>query len=80
MAFTFDAKQKVLIDAIAALGGGWHTRQAIAEHLGKKRLNPGEVAVLDLLVDLDRLDRRQEPSTLPHIMQWAYSLKEGDQR
>jgi hypothetical protein len=48
----------ILMDALNALGEGWHSRAELAAHLGKKRLNGAEATALDLLAAHGIIERQ----------------------
>lgn len=47
------------LDVINANAGQWLTRRQIAGLVGKKRLNPYEIAALDLLTEQKLIDRQE---------------------
>ena len=70
------AKAREIVAALRALGSGWHSRADLAGQLGKKKLNPAEVAILDLLVAEGRIEASLKSTSLPHISSWLYRVQE----
>jgi uncharacterized membrane protein len=55
----------------------WATRAEIARALGKRRLNPYELAALDLLVERGQIITQQEKMPGAIGFQWQYKVKEN---
>ncbi len=72
-----DAKARRALQALKALGTGWHSRNTIAAKIGKSRLNPVEIIALDMLVSAGVIERsmRLIPN-MPQINHWVYRAKE----
>lgn len=68
-------KERQLVSALQALGPGWHSRAEIAAQLKKRRLNPAEVVIFDVLVSKGKVEKRSEPGKRANISQWVYKLK-----
>jgi hypothetical protein len=68
-------KEHQMLEAVKALGPGWHDRLDIAAHLSKKRLNPVEATALDLLVTAGKLEKELQPGEQMHINRWVYRVK-----
>lgn len=77
MLVTIENKQVQLLEAMRALGDGWHDRQEIAAHLGKNKLNPSETTVLETLVASGKLDKELQPGQQAHVSRWVYRVKGG---
>lgn len=77
MSTLYDPKVETrLIEALSRLGvASWHTRGAIAESLGKSRLNVSEVAALDRLANSGRIQQRVVAATNPLLNRYEYSLE-----
>jgi hypothetical protein len=67
-----DPKRRML-EILAALGPGYHTRREIAERLGRPELWPREVYALHVLAaeGAIRVRRQKSPGTMPLI--WTYT-------
>ncbi len=70
------SRREALYQALVELGPGFHARKEIAAHLGKKRLNPGEVADLDTLSEAGRIDKQEFPTNRPLVHEWRYAIKD----
>ena len=68
--------EKVL-NGLIACGPGWHSRNAIASQLQKKRLNPAEVLALDYLVESGRVESERHEVDGPMPLIWFFRPKEG---
>ncbi len=66
--------QKIL-QALRDLGPDWHSRAVIAAHLNKRRLNPAEVAVLNMLVESGRVEAERHIIDGPMPMIWEYRIR-----
>jgi predicted transcriptional regulator len=55
----------------------WTSRAELAKLLGKKRLNPYEVAALDMLTAQGQIEAEKRPAIGPIGYQWFYRRKEG---
>lgn len=72
-----DDKTQRVLDALHALGAGWHSRMEIAKQIGKTRLNPVEIVALDMLATNGQIERSmQVKPNMPQINQVVYRLKE----
>jgi len=61
----------------AALGRGrnqWHTRLEIARAIGKKRLTPYDIDLLDLLAEMGRIRVRQTEGYSREGYRWEYGI------
>jgi hypothetical protein len=65
--------KKRVLEALQALGGGYHTRREIAGQLGRQKLWPREVYALHVLAaeGAIRVRREKSPGTMPLI--WLYA-------
>ncbi len=63
-----------MLDAVASFDQ-WVSRGELAKHLGKKRLNPHEVAALDLLVERGQLEAEKRSAPGPIGYQWVYRVR-----
>jgi hypothetical protein len=70
-----DQSERVF-QALKQCGPGWHSRDEIAKVLGKRRLNPAEVVLLNLLVENDRIEATRIEIEGPAALQWVYRVKE----
>ncbi len=52
----------------------WLSRSDIADLIGKKRLNPYEVAAIDLLAENGLIERTREQMPGPIGYQWKYRV------
>jgi hypothetical protein len=75
MQVAIEDKEHEMMAAVKALGPGWHDRQDIADHMGKNRLNPAEVTVLDVLVMTGKLEKALQTGDQPHVNRWVYRIK-----
>lgn len=64
-----------LLAALKDAGGVWLTRKAIAEAVGKKRLTPYDVALLELLVNQGDAEAEKRPHEGPITYEWVYRAK-----
>ena len=76
MLSVIENKERILVDALRALGPGWHDRPAIAGRLGKTKLSAVEVATLDLLSSQGKIEQSTMATNRPHILRSVYRLKE----
>ena len=60
-------------------GGQWLSRSDIAQLAGKKRLNPYEIGVIDLLVERGLIQRRSEAMGGAIGFQWQYQALSNQQ-
>jgi hypothetical protein len=73
---TVEERNAVLIEALRKLGAGaWHDRAAIAEALGKSRLNPADILALDVLASQGAIEKGMEPTELITVSKWMYRVK-----
>ena len=68
-------RAEVLFADIRAIGEGWHSRAAISKRIGRKRLNIYDVALLDFLVEMGKLEVMQQEAPGPIGYQWLYRVK-----
>jgi protein involved in polysaccharide export with SLBB domain len=66
------AQAEKILSAIKA-AGGWVSRQQLAESLGKKKLNPYDIATLDLLVREGRI--QEEKLERPGIISYTFRYR-----
>lgn len=74
---TISVAQEQLLDALTALGAGWHDRAALAEQLDKIRLNSVEIAALELLAVDGLIDMEAQPGRRAGAQKFVYRLKPG---
>lgn len=74
---TIEQREQEMLEVIKALGPGWHDRNAMAAHLGKKMLNPQQTMTLDLLASKGVIEKMQEATHREHIYHWLYRLPES---
>ncbi|MHB8628774.1 MAG: hypothetical protein ACYDBJ_18060 [Aggregatilineales bacterium] len=76
MATTLERNSEKLYQALQELGSGWHTRQEIADYLGKSRLTGHDASALDLLVMQGRIiaERHEIPPPTTIERRWVYML------
>jgi hypothetical protein len=55
--------------------GKWWSRAEIAESLGESRLQGYEVACLDFLREIDKVEGQQRPIDAPIRERWEYRVK-----
>lgn len=66
-----------LVEAMRGLGPGWHSRVEIAAYMGKNKLNPGELMVLDeMAVRGEIFERQLGPGPRESVFQWTYRIKD----
>jgi hypothetical protein len=76
---SLDDKWAYLIEAIRALGSGFHSRADIASHLEKAKLNPAEILALDFLAERGVLEKLlQQSETAAQISRYVYRLAKGE--
>lgn len=73
---SIEDKAQDLLNALTSLGDGWHTRAQLAAKLGKNQLNPGDITLLDLLVNQGKLDREARQGSRTNLSQWVYRVKQ----
>lgn len=71
----FGGRDRELLKALQSLGAGWHSRTAIAAKLGRKRLNPGDVVILDVLSASGKVEKQLGKGPRPNVAMWEYRLK-----
>jgi hypothetical protein len=65
-----------LYAALRALGPGWHARPEIASKIGKRRLQPWDVAALDLLIMQGRIECERHEVDAPIPVRNEYRVRE----
>ncbi len=75
MVTTFKDREANLLDVLATLGRGWHSRQEIADFLGKNKLSPTDATVLDAMADKGLIEKGLAATSLPTVQHWQYRLK-----
>lgn len=79
MMSSVEDRQQKLLSALRGLGDGWHSRNEIAARLGKKKLNPSEVTIFEIMASTGVIEKSQTPTpNLSHILQTIYKTKEGN--
>jgi hypothetical protein len=61
-----------LLDVFKDAGGEWLSRGQIARLLGKKRLNPAELAALETLIKEGRIEAVEKATNAPSGVVWMY--------
>ena len=69
-----ETRRRALLGALETRGKGWHTRGDLAQTLGKKRLNPADIATLETLVESGAV-LRQTMSPRLGLQAYVYTLK-----
>lgn len=64
-----------LLNILKARRGVWLSRSDIADVLQKKRLNPGETALLDILASLGEIEVQRVNDATPMGYHWEYRAK-----
>ncbi len=64
-----------LMEVLKSRRGVWLSRSDIAEQLNKKRLNPGETALLDMLAALGEIEVQRVNDATPMGYHWEYKAK-----
>lgn len=64
-----------LLTALRQCGPGWHSRAAIAEQIGKRRLSGYEAAVLDSLVEQGKIEAERHHIDAPIPLRWEYRIR-----
>jgi hypothetical protein len=65
-----------LLEALRSAGGQWMNRRAIANAIGKRRLTPYDLALLELLVNEGIIEAEKHPSKAPIPFEWEYRATE----
>lgn len=68
-------RENVILNALRQCGPGWHDRADLADALGKNKLNPAEITLLDVMADVGKIEKRFAPGKAEHINRWTYRLK-----
>lgn len=63
---------RALLAQIRAAGAQGITRDDLAKAIGRKRLNPWDLAQLDLLAEQGDIRIETRPSARPHILEYVY--------
>jgi hypothetical protein len=72
-----DDKASYLLEALNALGPGWHSRAELSAHLGKVKLSVAETIALDMLASISKIDRAMHAMPdKPQVNQYVYRIKE----
>lgn len=66
------AQAERLLGVLKMTPGEWVDRGDIAAALGKSRLNPAEVAYLEMLAVQGRIEAREVPTSAPSQNKWVY--------
>jgi hypothetical protein len=69
------AQAERVLTALQAVGDQWLSRSQIAKQLNKSRLNPYELAALDLLVEQGKVEVQKQEKTGYIDFQWVYRAK-----
>lgn len=69
-----DSQSRRILDAIKG-GDDWMNRRAIAEALGKKQLNPYDIAILQILTAQELIEIRRQDNNSPVGWEWQYKAK-----
>ena len=64
-----------LFEALKALGAGWHSRAELARQVGKTRLNPFDIALLEVLRESGLIEAEQHPASGPITYKWMYRIR-----
>lgn len=75
MFISFKDREAELLGAFEALGKGWHSRQEIADHLGKNKLSPADTTLLDAMVDKGLIEKSMAQTALVTVNRWQYRVK-----
>jgi hypothetical protein len=65
-------RQQRLLDVIRSFGEAGCSRQDIASTLGKRKLNPSEATLLQLMADGGLIEARKIERTGPITFEWRY--------
>jgi hypothetical protein len=68
-----DHAQKIL-SAIAQRRNQWLTRAQVAQAIGKRRLTPYDVTLLDFLTDSGHIQTKQEAGFSREGYRWVYGI------
>jgi hypothetical protein len=68
-----------LRSAIEKQANRWLTRRQIASAIGKKRLTPYDIDLLDLLADHDLIQMQQEEGYSREGYRWVYGIFNKDE-
>lgn len=66
-----------LLEAIRGSKAEWLTRAMIAQHLGKRRLNPMEIALLEMLNGLGMIEIAIRDDPRPVGYRYEYRVKDS---
>jgi hypothetical protein len=66
----------VVLSILADAGSAWLNRKAIANLLGKKRLNPYNIATLNFLVQAGCVDIMQQSNHTPIGYEYIYRFRQ----
>jgi hypothetical protein len=64
-----------MLATLKAMGQGWYSRAQIATQAGKARLNPSEIAALDLLVSTGTIESQLAIGKRINANQYQYRVK-----
>lgn len=73
---TMAERQAAMLEVLGVMGNEFHTRAQIAAHIGKSRLDPWDVAVLETLALQGQIEQTTLQGARKHIMQSAFRLKQ----
>lgn len=61
-----------MLEVLSAMGADWYSRTEIATYLGKNKLAPFDIAVLELLAEQGIIKRRLVPSNKENVSRVEY--------
>ena len=78
MGTTLERNAEKLYATLHSLGPGWHSRQEVANFLGKSRLTGHDASALDLLAMQGRIiaERHEIPAPTTIERRWEYKIAE----
>lgn len=66
--------EKQLLEALRPASGEWLSRSEIAGRLGKRRLNPTDIAILSMLAQVKKIEEREVPTNAPSGRRFEYRI------
>jgi len=69
-------KGRALLAHIRAAGAQGISRDDLAQAIGRKRLNPWDLAQIDLMAEQGLIRIETRPSARPHILEYRYLANE----
>lgn len=66
-----------LLEILQKTGAEWMNRKDIAKAIGKRRLTPYDIALLELLQDKGLVEIQSRPNGTPIGYEWVYHARPG---